>query len=68
MLARVCTQISAGMRTGTGPNTYGAATLFYQTTLPGLHLREAQNEYLQPAAEGGLLIRYPLSRCRLCSG
>jgi hypothetical protein len=42
--------------TGTGLNTYGVATLFYQTSVPGLHLREAHSDYLQLAAEGGLLL------------
>jgi O-antigen ligase len=45
--------------TGTGLNTYGVATLFYQTCLPGFHLREAHNDYLQLAAEGGLLLGIP---------
>jgi len=45
---------------GTGLNTYGIATLFYQTTLPEAHLREAHNEYLQLAAEGGLLVCIPV--------
>ena len=46
--------------TGTGLNTYGVATLFYQTTLPGLHLAEAHNDYLQLAAEGGVLLGVPV--------
>lgn len=44
--------------TRTGLNTYGVATLFYQTSLPGRHLREAHNEYLQLATEGGLLLGF----------
>jgi O-antigen ligase len=46
--------------TGTGLNTYGVSTLFYQTSVPGLHLREAHNDYLQLAAEGGLLLGVPV--------
>ena len=46
--------------TGSGLNTYGVATLFYQTSVPGFHLREAHNDYLQLAAEGGLLLGVPL--------
>lgn len=46
--------------TGTGLNTFGVATLFYQTSLPGLHLREAHNDYLQLASEGGLMLSLPL--------
>jgi O-antigen ligase len=46
--------------TGTGLNTYGVATLFYQTSVPGFHLREAHNDYLQLAAEGGLLLGVPV--------
>jgi putative inorganic carbon (hco3(-)) transporter len=46
--------------TGTGLNTYGVATLFYQTSVPGFHLREAHNDYFQLAAEGGLLLGLPI--------
>ena len=46
--------------TGTGLNTYGVATLIYPIGLPGLHVREAHNEYLQLAAEGGLLLCLPI--------
>jgi O-antigen ligase len=46
--------------TGTGLNTYGVATLFYQTSIPGFHLREAHNDYLQLAAEGGVLLAVPI--------
>lgn len=45
--------------TGTGLNTYGAATLKYQTGDRVLHFREAHNEYLQVAAEGGLMLGVP---------
>jgi O-antigen ligase len=47
--------------TGTGLNTYGIATLFYQTAEPDYHLREAHNDYLQLAAEGGLLLSIPIA-------
>ena len=47
--------------TGSGLNTYGVATLFYQTSVPGFHLREAHNDYLQLAAEGGILLGAPLA-------
>ncbi len=44
---------------GTGLNTYGAATLFYRRHATDLHYAEAHNDYLQLAAEGGLLIAVP---------
>jgi len=47
--------------TGTGLNTYGVATLLYQTAEPDVHLREAHNDYLQIAAEGGLLVAVPVA-------
>ncbi len=46
--------------TGTGLNTYGVATLFYQQSVPQLHLREAHSDYLQLAAEGGVLLCAPV--------
>jgi O-antigen ligase len=46
---------------GSGLNTYGTATLFYQTTMPIFHLQEAHNDYLQIAAEGGLLVGVPVA-------
>jgi O-antigen ligase len=46
--------------TGTGLNTYGVSTLYYQTSIPGQHLREAHNDYLQLAAEGGVLLAVPI--------
>jgi hypothetical protein len=45
--------------TGSGLNTYGVATLFYPAVVPGHHLREAHNEYLQLAVEGGVLLAVP---------
>lgn len=44
--------------TGTGFNTFGTAMLDYQR-VPGLRIIEAHNDYLQIAAEGGLLIGIP---------
>jgi O-antigen ligase len=46
---------------GIGLNTYGTAMLFYQTTLPDEHVRQAHNDYLQLAAEGGLLVGIPIA-------
>jgi putative inorganic carbon (HCO3(-)) transporter len=54
--------------TGTGLNTYGISTLYYQTAVPGLHLREAHNDYLQLAAEGGLLLGLPIFLAIACFG
>jgi O-antigen ligase len=45
---------------GSGLNTYGVATLFYPAVVPGYHLREAHNDYLQIAVEGGLLMAVPI--------
>jgi O-antigen ligase len=45
---------------GSGLNTYGAATLLYPEVVAGHHLREAHNDYLQLAIEGGLLLGVPL--------
>jgi O-antigen ligase len=45
--------------TGSGLNTFGVATLFYPAVVPGHHLREAHNEYLQLAVEGGVLLAIP---------
>jgi O-antigen ligase len=46
--------------TGTGFNTYGAAMMVYQTNERRLHFRETHNDYLQLAAEGGLLLGIPI--------
>jgi O-antigen ligase/polysaccharide polymerase Wzy-like membrane protein len=47
--------------TGTGLNTYGAAMEVYQTHDRALmHFREAHNDYLQLAAEGGILLGVPI--------
>ena len=45
--------------TGTGLNTFGAAMRSYQTWTRDLQVREAHNDYLQIAAEGGLLLAVP---------
>jgi len=45
--------------TGTGLNTYGTAMLFYQVWEPQTRTLEAHNDYLQLAAEGGLLVGVP---------
>jgi O-antigen ligase len=44
---------------GTGLNTYGTVTLFYQTTDLTHYYDAAHNDYLQLAAEGGLLVAVP---------
>src|SRR5918993_810973 len=44
---------------GTGLNTYGTATLVYNTAHTELHFQEAHNDYVQLAAEGGLLLGIP---------
>jgi O-antigen ligase len=46
--------------TGTGLNTFGTAMMVYQSGDRRLHYREAHNEYLQIATEGGLLIGIPV--------
>ena len=46
--------------TGTGLNTYGIAMLAYQTGQPDVHVVEAHNDYLQLAAEGGVLLGLPV--------
>ena len=46
--------------TGSGLNTYGIATLFYPAVVPAHHLREAHNDYLQLAVEGGVLMGVPI--------
>lgn len=45
--------------TGTGLNTFGVAMLFYQTTHLQELYAEAHNDYLQLAAEGGVLLVVP---------
>ena len=45
--------------TGTGLNTYGIAMLAYQKDIADTRAVEAHNDYLQLAAEGGLLLGIP---------
>ena len=45
---------------GSGLNTYGTATMVYQTQIRQLHFQEAHNDYLQLAAEGGVLLGIPI--------
>jgi O-antigen ligase len=47
--------------TGTGLNTFGAAMFQYQTAFRDQHVQEAHNDYLQLAAEGGLLLGVPIT-------
>jgi hypothetical protein len=46
--------------TGTGLNTFGTVMYQYQTSFPDQHVQEAHNDYLQLAAEGGLLLGVPI--------
>jgi O-antigen ligase len=48
---------------GTGLNTYGVATLFYQQHDLAHHYSSAHNDFLQLAAEGGLLLTVPALLC-----
>ena len=45
--------------TGAGLDTYGTAMILYQTQNRLVHFQEAHNDYLQLAAEGGLLVGIP---------
>jgi O-antigen ligase len=47
--------------TGTGANTYGVATIFFQAHDVTLHYAEAHNDYLQLLAEGGALLCIPIA-------
>jgi O-antigen ligase len=49
--------------TGTGLNTYGVATLLYQRHDLSKYYSQAHNDYLQLAAEGGLLLTIPAALC-----
>jgi O-antigen ligase len=58
---RAATSMAADFwSTGSGLNTYGIATLFYPAVVPAHHLREAHNDYLQLAVEGGVLMGVPI--------
>jgi len=46
---------------GTGLNTFGTATLFYQTADLARHYVQAHNDYLQLLSDGGLLISLPVA-------
>ncbi|HSC28712.1 MAG TPA: O-antigen ligase family protein [Vicinamibacterales bacterium] len=48
---------------GTGLNTYWAAALFYQRHEMEFFFAQAHNDYLQLAAEGGLLLVIPAIAC-----
>jgi O-antigen ligase len=48
---------------GTGLNTYGVATLFFQRHDVARHYSQAHNDFLQLAAEGGLLLVIPAALC-----
>ena len=54
--------------TGTGLNTYGVALPFYQQHDLIWHFGEAHNDYLQLAAEGGLLLTIPAVLCLAAFG
>jgi O-antigen ligase len=47
--------------TGTGLNTFGTATVLYQSSDFGAHYQEAHNDYLQLMAEGGFLVGVPIA-------
>ena len=47
--------------TGTGAGTYGPAMLHYQRRMREVHLNQAHSEYVQTAAEGGVLLIVPLA-------
>jgi len=49
--------------TGTGLNTYGVATVLYQRNDLEHHYDQAHNDYLQLAAEGGVLLVVPAAVC-----
>jgi O-antigen ligase/polysaccharide polymerase Wzy-like membrane protein len=46
--------------TGAGLDTFGTAMMVYQSSERYLHYQEAHNDYLQIAAEGGLLVGIPV--------
>lgn len=53
--------IHAFWLTGTGAGTYETAMLIYQRASPGVRFNQAHNQYLQLAAEGGLLLCVPVA-------
>lgn len=48
---------------GTGLNTYGIASVFYQQFNSSVRYLQAHNDYLQLVAEGGLLLAIPALVC-----
>jgi len=46
--------------TGTGAGTYETGMLVYQRASPGVRFNQAHNHYVQAAAEGGVLLCFPL--------
>ena len=61
--ADAVTVISSFPYAGTGLNTYPVAARFYQQHDLGVFFGEAHNDYLQLAAEGGLLLVLPVLVC-----
>jgi hypothetical protein len=53
---------------GTGLNTFGDAMLFYQKSNHGFHMAQAHNDYVQLAAEGGLLVGVPAAAAAFLLG
>jgi len=51
---------------GTGLNTYDVAMLLYQRHDRARHYSQAHNDFLEVAAEGGLLLTVPAAACLLC--
>jgi O-antigen ligase len=49
--------------TGTGAGTFGTVVAAYQTAEPGYSIGNAHNNYLQLAAEGGVLVGIPAAFC-----
>jgi hypothetical protein len=52
--------IGAFWVSGTGAGTYSQAMLRYQQATPEFHFNQAHSEYVQLAAEGGLLLSLPV--------
>jgi O-antigen ligase len=53
---------------GTGLNTFSDAMLFYQSGNTGFHMAQAHNDYVQLAAEGGLLVGIPAAAAAILLG
>jgi O-antigen ligase len=54
--------------TGSGLNTYGTVMLVYPRTDMSVHPRQAHNDYLQLAIEGGLLVGIPALLLAIATG